>query len=213
MGRMLGCFYFQLSWFGGRMMQSLENKILLEGQVLSDYILKVDSFLNHQIDPFLMREIGEEFARRFKDETISKVLTIESSGIAPATMTALQLGVPLVFARKKKSLTLSGDFYKAEVFSFTKRETNLIAVAKTYLNPDERVLIIDDFLANGQAAEGLIDVVHQAKAHVVGVGIVIEKAFQDGGKRLRQNGIRVESLARIASLQDGAISFLKKEKV
>ncbi|MBA4542231.1 MULTISPECIES: xanthine phosphoribosyltransferase [Thermoactinomyces] len=194
-------------------MQSLENKILLEGQVLSDEILKVDSFLNHQVDPFLMREIGEEFARRFKDEAITKVLTIESSGIAPATMAALQLGVPLVFARKKKSLTMADQYYKAEVFSFTKRETTLIAVGKPFLNADDHVLIIDDFLANGQAAEGLIDVVQQAGAHVVGIGIVIEKAFQDGGTRLRQSGFRVESLARIASLQDGAISFVKKEKV
>lgn len=187
-------------------MKKLQEKIIKEGLVLSEDILKVDNFLNHQIDPVLMQEIGLEFAKRFRQECISKVLTIESSGIAPALMTALELGVPVVFARKKKSLTLD-SFYESKIFSFTKQEINTVAVSRKLLTNEDRVLIIDDFLANGQAAEGLIDVVHMAGAKLAGIGIVIEKAFQEGGARLRQSGIRIESLAEITSLAGGQITF------
>lgn len=191
----------------GHHLKRLQEKIIEEGLVLSDEILKVDNFLNHQIDPVLMKEIGLEFARRFREEQISKVLTIESSGIAPALMTALELGVPVVFARKKKSLTLTDAFYESKIFSFTKQEMNTVVVSRKLLTNKDRVLIIDDFLANGQAAEGLIEVVHMAGAQLAGIGIVIEKAFQNGGARLRKSGIRIESLAEITSLANGQITF------
>ncbi len=164
----------------------LKEKILNEGKVLSDTVLKVDSFLNHQIDPQLMKEIGEEFANRFTDEVITKILTIESSGIAPATMFGLTIGAPVVFARKRKSLTLSGNLYSSKVHSFTKNETNEISVSKDFLSPDDNVVIIDDFLANGEAVKGLLDIVEQSGATVVGVGIVIEKGFQKGGQLLQR---------------------------
>lgn len=189
-------------------MELLKEKIVIEGKVLSDTVLKVDSFLNHQIDPLLMKEIGEEFANRFKDEVITKVLTIESSGIAPATMLGLTIGAPVVFARKKKSLTLSDNLYTSKVYSFTKKETNEISVSKDFLSPDDNVVIIDDFLANGEAVKGLLDIANQAGCKVVGVGIVIEKGFQDGGKVLRDQGIRVESLAIINSLNNGMVEFV-----
>ncbi|MFC7441517.1 xanthine phosphoribosyltransferase [Laceyella putida] len=189
-------------------MQPLKEKIRQEGKVLSSEILKVDSFLNHQIDPVLMQQIGQEFARRFAEDRITRVLTIESSGIAPSVMAGLVLGVPVVFARKRKSLTLTDDFYEAKVYSFTKQETNSIVVAKTHLTEADKVLVIDDFLANGQAAEGLIEIVRQAGAELAGVGIVIEKSFQEGGKRLREKGIRVESLAEVAALSEGKVTFV-----
>jgi xanthine phosphoribosyltransferase len=189
-------------------MDLLKKKIEQEGIVLSDTVLKVDSFLNHQIDPQLMLEIGKEFSKRFADEGITKVLTIESSGIAPSVMAALQLNVSVVFARKRKSMTLINDLLTANVHSFTKGETNEISVSNTYINENDRVLIIDDFLANGQAAIGLIDIVNQAKGHIVGIGIVIEKSFQDGGQILRDKGYRVESLARVSSLSEGKVAFV-----
>lgn len=193
-------------------MRLLQEKIKNDGQVLSDQILKVDSFLNHQIDPELMLEIGKEFAKRFANEGITKIVTIESSGIAPAVMTGLQLNVPVVFARKRKSLTLTEGLITASVHSFTKQETNEISIAQKFLNAEDKVLIIDDFLANGQAALGLIDIVNQSGAEVAGVGIVIEKSFQDGANMLSEQGIRVESLARVASLANGEVTF-KSEKV
>ncbi|MCA1058704.1 xanthine phosphoribosyltransferase [Rossellomorea aquimaris] len=192
-------------------MDLLKNKIKAEGVVLSETVLKVDSFLNHQVDPELMVEIGKEFAQRFKDQGITKVLTIESSGIAPGVMTALQLEVPLVFARKKKSLTLSEGILSSKVYSFTKKEENTISISHKYIQNDDRVLLIDDFLANGQAALGLIDLVKQAGAEVAGIGIVIEKAFQDGGKLVRETGYRVESLAEIQSLENGQVQFKQEE--
>ncbi|MGY0694607.1 xanthine phosphoribosyltransferase [Virgibacillus sp. FSP13] len=191
-------------------MQTLKNKIHQEGNVLSDNVLKVDSFLNHQIDPQLMKEIGEEFAERFQDAGITKILTIESSGIAPATMTGLVLGVPVLFARKRKSLTLSDNLYTASVYSYTKDESNDISVSKDFIQPNDIVLIMDDFLANGQAALGLIEIVEQAEASLAGIGIVIEKGFQSGGKLIRNRGIRVESLANIASLKNGQVEFFKE---
>src|SRR5699024_9284894 len=181
--------------------------IINEGQVLSDSVLKVDSFLNHQIDPELMQDIGEAFASRFKDAGITKVLTLESSGIAPSVMTALRLGVPTVFARKRKSLTLIDNLYSADVYSYTKRELNTISVSMHYINSDDVVLIVDEFLANGQAEQGLSDVVRQSGATLSGVGIVMEKGFQSGRKIIEEQGIRVESLAVISSLENGKVTF------
>lgn len=188
-------------------MKLLQDKIVQEGKVLSPTVLKVDSFLNHQIDPQLMKEIGHEFANRFSDQVITKVLTIESSGIAPSVMLGLEIGAPVVFARKRKSLTLSDNLFSSKVHSFTKNETNEISVSNNFLSAEDNVLIIDDFLANGEAVKGLLDIAAQAGANVVGVGIVIEKGFQDGGKLLREQGIRVESLAIVESLEDGKVTF------
>lgn len=157
-----------------------------------------------------MVEIGKEFAQRFQHDQITKVLTIESSGIAPGMMAALELGVPVIFARKRKSLTLVDDLLTASVHSFTKNETNEISVSQKFLEPTDNVLIIDDFLANGQAALGLTEIVEKAGAKTAGIGIVIEKSFQDGGKMLRDKGFKVESLARIQSLQGGKVTFLEE---
>ncbi|MBZ5200808.1 xanthine phosphoribosyltransferase [Planomicrobium chinense] len=194
-------------------MKQLQEKILTDGQVLSDSVLKVDSFLNHQIDPVLMQAIGEEFASKFANEGITKILTLESSGIAPAMMTGLVLGVPVIFARKRKSLTLINELYTASVHSFTKNETNDISVSQKFIGKDDVVLILDDFLANGQAVLGLIDIIEQADAALGGVAIVIEKGFQDGGKMIRDRGVHVESLANIASLANGKVEFLEEVPV
>ena len=188
-------------------MDFLKNKILSEGIALSDNVLKVDKFLNHQIDPELMVEIGKEFHARFKDVKITKVLTLESSGIAPAVMTALNFNVPAVFARKRKSLTFTNDLLSAQVFSYTKQETNMISVSNQFIQPGDNILIIDDFLANGEAAGALISIVEQAEANVAGLGIVIEKSFQSGASILKNKNYRVESLARVKSLTDGTITF------
>lgn len=190
-------------------MQALEQKILAEGIVLSDQVLKVDSFLNHQIDPVLMQQIGQEFARRFKDAGVTKIITIEASGIAPAVMAGLELGVPVIFARKYQSLTLKDDLYRAKVFSFTKQTESTIAISNKHIAATDRVLVIDDFLANGQAALGLADLIHQAQAEVLGIGIVIEKSFQPGRELLLEKGYRVESLARVHSLQNGTVQFVR----
>ncbi|MEC0173182.1 xanthine phosphoribosyltransferase [Paenibacillus graminis] len=192
-------------------MELLRHKVVSEGIVLGQGVLKVDSFLNHQMDPFLMREVGREFTRLFAGEEVTKVLTIESSGIAPGIMTALELEVPLIFARKQKSLTLTEDIFVEKVYSFTKKESNEITVSKKFIVPGERVLIVDDFLANGEAAFGLARIVEQAGGTVAGIGIVIEKAFQPGSRLLKEAGYRVESLVRIASLEEGVISFVKDE--
>jgi xanthine phosphoribosyltransferase len=190
-------------------MELLLNKIKQDGIVLANDVLKVDAFLNHQMDPILMKEIGEEFARLFSEEKITKVVTIESSGIGPGLMTALALNVPLVFARKKKSITMQQDVYSAKVYSFTKKEENEISISHKWLEAGDKVLVIDDFLANGQAALGLLSILEQANAETVGFGIVIEKAFQDGGQILRERGYRVESLARIQSLKEGKVTFVE----
>ncbi|GKV65623.1 MULTISPECIES: xanthine phosphoribosyltransferase [unclassified Sporosarcina] len=194
-------------------MELLKDKIRQEGKVLSEEVLKVDSFLNHQIDPALMYEIGKEFVSRFSDHNITKIVTIESSGIAPAAMAGLILGVPVVFARKRKSLTLTDQLYTAKVYSFTKKESNDISVAKDFITNEDTVLLIDDFLANGQAALGLIDIAQQSGATIAGVGIVIEKSFQTGAKLIRQAGVRVESLAEVQSLQNGRVQFVGEETV
>ena len=190
-------------------MYALEQKILNEGIVLSDQVLKVDAFLNHQIDPVLMQQIGKEFAARFKDAGITKIITIEASGIAPAVMAGLELGVPVIFARKYQSLTLKDDLYRSKVFSFTKQTESTIAISNKHLNSHDKALVIDDFLANGQAALGLADLIHQANAEVVGIGIVIEKSFQSGRQLLLDKGYRVESLARVQSLENGTVTFCR----
>lgn len=188
-------------------MHALEQKILAEGIVLSEAVLKVDSFLNHQIDPVMMQQIGQEFARLFKDAGITKIITIEASGIAPAVMAGLELGVPVIFARKYQSLTLKDDLYRSKVFSFTKQTESTIAISNKHISASDKVLVIDDFLANGQAALGLADLIHQANAEVVGIGIVIEKSFQPGRELLLEKGYRVESLARVKSLANGTVEF------
>jgi xanthine phosphoribosyltransferase len=187
-------------------MKLLEDKIKNDGMVLNENVLKVDSFLNHQIDPQLMNAIGKEFADRFADG-VTKIVTIESSGIAPAVFAGLHLHVPVIFARKRKSVTLTDDLFISQVHSFTKNETNELSISKKYLNENDNVLIIDDFLANGQAALALVDMVQQAGASVSGIGIVIEKSFQPGAKKLEELGLRVESLARLASLKNGEVTF------
>ena len=190
-------------------MHALEQKILAEGIVLSEEVLKVDSFLNHQIDPVMMQLIGQEFARLFKDAGITKIITIEASGIAPAVMAGLELGVPVIFARKYQSLTLKDDLYRSKVFSFTKQTESTIAISNKHISSTDKVLVIDDFLANGQAALGLADLIHQAEAEVVGIGIVIEKSFQPGRDILLEKGYRVESLARVKSLANGTVEFVR----
>ena len=189
------------------MMKLLEERIKQDRRVIGTEVLKVDNFLNHQVDPALMKAMGDEFARLFADAKVDKVLTVESSGIAPAVFTALALNVPMVFARKKKSLTLSEDHYTADVYSFTKQETNHVIVDKRFIQPGERLLLIDDFLANGQAVEGMMQIAEAADAEVVGVGIVIEKTFQKGRALLDERDVRVESLARIAAFEDGEVIF------
>ncbi|MFB2538631.1 MULTISPECIES: xanthine phosphoribosyltransferase [unclassified Acinetobacter] len=190
-------------------MHALEQKILTEGIVLSEQVLKVDAFLNHQIDPVLMQQIGCEFAERFKDCGITKIVTIEASGIAPAVMAGLQLGVPVIFARKYQSLTLNEDLYRSKVFSFTKQTESTIAISNKHLCNKDTVLLIDDFLANGHAALALVDLIEQAGAKVAGIGIVIEKSFQDGRKLLDEKGFKVESLARLQSLENGTVTFVR----
>ena len=192
-------------------MKQLEEKIRQFGTVLPGNVLKVDAFLNHQVDPVLMQHIGQEFAVRFKDAKITKVWTVESSGIAPAVMTGLALGVPVIFARKHKSLTLNSGMYTADVYSYTKKTTNRISISKRYVDKTDRVLLIDDFLANGQAVEGMLQIADQAGVEVVGAGIVIEKSFQPGSAELAAKGVRVESLAKVSSLADGQVSFKQTE--
>lgn len=192
-------------------MNFLEKKICEEGVVLAPTVLKVDSFLNHQIDPLFMQQIGCDIAARFKAERITKILTIESSGIAPAVFAGLELDVPVVFARKKKSLTLTDGLITSKVYSFTKKEENEISVASKFLNAGERVLIIDDFLAHGEAALGLAELVNKAGALISGFGIVIEKSFQNGRQKLVDKGYRVESIARISEMNANGITFLKSE--
>ncbi|EJF34848.1 adenine/guanine phosphoribosyltransferase family protein [Weissella koreensis KCTC 3621] len=192
---------------GVGLMKLLEERIKQDGRVIGTEVLKVDNFLNHQVDPALMEAMGQEFARLFKDEKIDRILTVESSGIAPAVFTALALNVPMVFARKKQSLTLTDDNYVADVYSFTKQETNHIIVDKRFIQAGERILLIDDFLANGQAVQGMLEIAKAAQAEVVGAGIVIEKTFQKGRALLNEQGLKVESLARIQAFEDGKVIF------
>lgn len=188
-------------------MEMLKNKILLEGQVIGTEVLKVDSFLNHQIDVNLYNEIGKEFKNLFNENKITKILTVEASGIGIACITAQYFNVPVVFAKKHEASNLDAETYEAEVFSFTKNKNYKIRVSRKYVSKEDKVLIIDDFLANGNAACGLINIVRQAGAEVAGLGIVIEKAFQDGRKKVENLGIRVESLAIIDSMREGKVIF------
>ncbi len=188
-------------------MKSLEEKILKEGTVLPDNILKVNSFLNHRLDVDFLMEIGKEIAHIFKDENIDKILTIETSGIAIAVAAASQMHLPVVFAKKHQSKNLSSDLYKTVVHSFTHGTDYTVVVSKEFIEKGEKVLIIDDFLANGKALIGLIDIINQAGAETVGCCCVIEKGFQGGGDALRAQGIRVESLAIIDKMTDDSLSF------
>ena len=187
-------------------MEALHQKIREQGIVLSDQVLKVDAFLNHQIDPALMKLIGDEFAALFKDSGITKIVTIEASGIAPAIMTGLNLGVPVIFARKHQSLTLTENLLSATVYSFTKQTESTVAISPRHLTSSDRVLIIDDFLANGKASQALISIIKQAGATVAGLGIVIEKSFQGGRAELDAQGYRVESLAPTVGYALGVIA-------
>ena len=190
-------------------MNFLEERILKDGVVKEGNVLKVDSFLNHQMDVELMDEIGKEFHRRFADLPITKVLTIEASGIAIAYAVARCFSVPLVFAKKAKSINIDGEMYTAEVESFTHKNKNTVIVSKKFLSDDDTVLIVDDFLANGCALKGLISITETAGAKVAGIGIVIEKGFQDGGKIIRDMGYDLESLAIVDGMnpETGHIDF------
>lgn len=188
-------------------MRELEERILRDGIVEDGEVLKVDSFLNHQMDVELFAAMGREWARLFAGERIDKILTIEASGIGIACLVAQQFGVPVVFAKKSRTRNIAGDVYHVEVTSFTHRVVSDVIVSKRFLRPGEHLLLIDDFLANGAALEGLIALAEQAGATVVGAGIAIEKTFQPGGNRLRAKGVRIESLARIKSMEGGNIEF------
>lgn len=189
-------------------MKLLKEMVLKHGKVFPNNVLKVDSFVNHQIDAPLMKAAGDQFYEYFKNMGVTKVLTIEASGIAPAIMTALSFGVPMVFAKKTQPSTLKKDtLYETQVYSYTKNVVSRVILSKEYLSADDKVLIIDDFLANGGAVMGLDDLVKQAGATTVGVGILIEKSFQDGRQKLEENGFDVYSLCRIASLNNETIVF------
>ncbi len=184
----------------------LIERIKRDGKCLEGGILKVDSFVNHQIDPTLLQSMSIEFVRRFANKEINKILTIEASGIAPAIMVGFLLNVPVVFAKKKKPSTMD-DMFTTEVFSFTKQRTYSVCCAKEFLEKGDKVLFIDDFLANGNAAKGIIDLVKQAGAELEGMGFIVEKSFQHGGEILRKMGYQVESLAIIDSLDNCQIKF------
>ena len=194
-------------------MNFLEERIQKDGIVKEGNVLKVDSFLNHQMDVALLDEIGAEIYRRFKDTEVTKVLTIEASGIAIAYAAARQFGVPMVFAKKAKSINIEGEMYTAEVESFTHKNKNQVIVSKKFLDASDRVLIVDDFLANGCALQGLISITEAAGATVAGIGIAIEKGFQFGGRSIRNLGYRLESLAIVDSMdaQTGTVQFRKQD--
>ncbi len=190
-------------------MQLLEERIRRDGTVKAGGVLKVDSFLNHQMDVALFNEMGREFRRLFDSEKINKILTIEASGIGIACIVAQHFNVPVVFAKKTQSINLDGEMYTTKIQSFTHKRVYDVIVAKKFLSPEDHVLIIDDFLANGCAVDGLVDIIQSAGATIEGVGIAIEKGFQEGGARLRRKGLRVESLAIVESMDDetGEITF------
>ena len=188
-------------------MKSLEDMILKEGIVLNSDVLKVGSFLNQQIDVDIVTQMGDEISRIYKDDAVTKILTIEASGIAIAFAAGQKLGCPVVFAKKSKTSNVSGEVFTASVYSFTHDVTNNIIVPSQYLSSDDRVVIVDDFLANGAALEGLIEIVRQSGAKLVGCTCAIEKGFQHGGDKLREQGIRIESLAIIDKMSPEAIVF------
>ena len=192
-------------------MKLLEDRILADGNVLSPAILKVDSFINHQVDPVFMHELGAEIARHFRGQGINKVMTIESSGIAPAVFVAMELQVPLVILKKQSSAILKTDVIQTEVVSFTKEISYQLTLARKYLSENDHVLLVDDFLANGEAATGAIRLIRKAHATIAGIGILIEKSFQPGRTKLNEQGIHVYSLARIAEMDTDHITFLPEE--
>ena len=193
-------------------MKALEEKILKDGQVRPGHILKVDSFLNHQMDIAFINEIGKEFKRLFADKPVTKILTVEASGIGIACITAQYFGVPVVFAKKAQSLNLDGSLYTAKVQSYTHNRVYDVILSKKFLSANDHVLIIDDFLANGKAIFGLSELVRQAGAELVGAGVVIEKGFQEGGKRLREMGIDLHSLAIVESMDPAAGTITFREE-
>ena len=187
--------------------RALEERILAQGKVLPGEILKVGDFLNQQIDPDLLMQMGEEIARLYKDAGVTKILTIESSGIAVAFAAGYSMGVPVVFAKKHASINLSDDVLTSQVYSYTHQKTYDIVVSSDYISKDDTVLIVDDFLAKGNALRGLIEITGKAGAKLAGAAIAIEKGFQGGGDELRSQGIRVESLAIIESMSDDSLTF------
>lgn len=204
--------YFTVLFFrGNEDLKLLEERIIADGKVIGDDILKVDMFLNHQIDVNLLQEIGKEFKRRFDGCNINKILTIEASGIGIACITAQYFSVPVVFAKKGAHKNVGDNVYSTVVHSFTKGTDSLVAVSKDYIKKGDRILIIDDFLANGAAVSGLIDIIKQAGAELEGVGIAIEKGFQPGRKVLEEKGARVESLAIIEKMGNGSITFKEQD--
>ncbi len=188
-------------------MKLLEDRILKDGIVKPGNVLKVDSFLNHQMDIPFINELGKEFRHRFQDAPITKILTIEASGIGIACLAAQYFNVPVIFAKKSQSVNLDGEMYTAKVESFTHKKVYDVILSKKFLGPEDHVLLIDDFLANGCALMGLIEIVRKSGAVLEGAGIVIEKGFQDGGKMIRDMGVRLESLAIIDSMDDHSLTF------
>lgn len=192
-------------------MKLLEDRIRKDGQVLDGDVLKINSFLNHQVDPQLMMAIGKEFKRLFKDNHITKVLTCEASGIAPSVMAAYELKVPMVFARKKKPSTLNDAVYWADVFSYTKKVNNKICVEEKFLSQDDTLLILDDFVAHGEAVKGMVNIANQAGCKIAGIGAVVAKTFQGGSDWIQDHGYRFEALASIDSFRDGHVHFAEEE--
>lgn len=188
-------------------MEVLKERIINEGVIASDQVLKLDGLLNHQVDPELTMVMGREFAARFREEKITRVVTVESSGIAIGFATALELGVPLVFARRKKTLLADPDALCERVPSFTKGIVTDIMLSRQFIHEDDRVLFIDDIIANGDAARGMVKIIQRSGAELVGFGVAVEKSFQAGARTIREQGIRVESLVKISSLADGKIEF------
>lgn len=194
-------------------MKALEDKILKEGQVFPGNILKVNGFLNQRIDIDFLKEMGSEISRLYKNDGVTKILTVEASGIAVAVAAAYEMGVPVVFAKKGSNKNLSDDVYKAEVQSFTKGTKCTVSVEAEFIDADDRVLLIDDFLADGNALKGLLSIINQAGAKAAGAAIVIEKGFQKGGEELRKQGLRIESLAIVDEMTDDGIKFRSQNQV
>ncbi len=188
-------------------MKLLQDRIAKDGKVLPGNIIKVDGFLNHRVDVALMRELADEFYRIFAEKNPTIIMTVEASGIALATVTAERFGIPLLFAKKAKSDNIEGGLYKSEIFSYTYKKTVNLIVSAEWINSSDRVLVIDDFLANGEALRGVIDIAHQARAEVVGVGVAVEKGFQPGGQKLREHGYDLHSLAIIEKADASEIVF------
>lgn len=189
-------------------MKALQERILKDGIVISEDILKVDSFINHQVDPILMEQIGEEFASHFNNHGITKIATIESSGIAPALMTARSMGLPLVILKKQPSKVLNDNLFQTEVSSFTKETSYELTISSQFISENDHILIIDDFLANGEAATGAIRLIRKAHATVAGIGVLIEKSFQPGHEKLASQGFDVYPLVRIKHMEAGHIEFM-----